>query len=504
MVFANATAAQLIGRRVEDIVGADLSAHQSEADFEVGRRYRRVVQTQQAEHFEVWYGPERGWFEIRALPASDSLTLYFRNIDAERTARLEREQVLREQAHQLALAERLQELTAGLAQALTISDVARTVLHQVQAALDALYAGLALLDDVRAALTFVSMAPLPGPVQREWANVPMAQHAPIVQAVRTNQAIYHETAAAFVADCPEADASVALTGSAAFANLPLPGAHGVIGALSISWPEPRCFTEDDRRFLATVAAQCGQAIERARLYERQRTVAEALQQAVLPERLPVVAGVELAARYQPTPLEAAVHVGGDWYDAFVLADGRLGIAVGDVCGHGLGAAAIMATLRNALRAYAFEGRDPAEVMDAVNQLLTSTSDHELATGVYAVLDGERLTWCGAGHPPLALVGADGEPRLLSGGTGPLLGLVGSAYRSQSACLAKGDTVVAFTDGLVEHRSWGLDEAFAHLAAELGRHAGEDLESLCDALVRIGRGGRPQEDDVCVLVLRYQG
>jgi serine phosphatase RsbU (regulator of sigma subunit) len=327
---------------------------------------------------------------------------------------------------------------------------------------------------------------------------------PIVQAVRTREPLFHETAAAFLADCPEADESVGLTGSNAFANLPLPGAHGPIGALSISWPEPREFTGDDRRFLTTVAAQCAQAIERARLYERQQTVALALQQAVLPDRLPVVPGVDLAARYQPTPLEGAVHVGGDWYDAFVRADGRLAIAVGDVCGHGLAAAAIMATLRNALRAYAFEGREPAAVIDALNQLLTSTSDHELATAVYAVLDDDLLTWCGAGHPPLAVVSADGEARLLSGGTGPLLGLVGSRYCSNTVRLGKGDTVVAFTDGLVEHRSWGLDEAFAHLADELARHAGDDVDALCDALVRIGRGGRPQEDDVCVLVLRHHG
>src|SRR4029079_11738984 len=116
---------------------------------------------------------------------------------------------------------------------------------------------------------------------------------------------------------------------------------------------------------------------------------------------------------------------------------RLGVAVGDVCGHGLGAAAIMGTLRNALRAYAFEGRDPAEVMEAVNELLTGTSDHELATAVYAVLDGDRLTWCGAGHPPLAVVGADGQPRLLDAATGPLLALVGSAYRSHEVRLEPG-------------------------------------------------------------------
>jgi serine phosphatase RsbU (regulator of sigma subunit) len=277
----------------------------------------------------------------------------------------------------------------------------------------------------------------------------------------------------------------------------------VIGALSVSWPEPRGFTDDDRRFLGTVAAQCAQAIERARLYERQRTVAGALQQAILPERLPVVPGVELAARYQPTPLEAAVHVGGDWYDAFLLADGRLGLAVGDVCGHGLAAAAIMGTLRNALRAYAFEGHDPAAVIEALNELLVGTSDHELATAVYAVLDGDRLSWCGAGHPPLAVLGSDGVPRLLNASTGPLLGLAGSAYRAESVQLRPGDTVVAYTDGLIEHRTWGLDEGFVHLVDELGRRAGRDVDTLCDDLVRVGRGGRPQEDDVCILVLRYR-
>jgi serine phosphatase RsbU (regulator of sigma subunit) len=163
----------------------------------------------------------------------------------------------------------------------------------------------------------------------------------------------------------------------------------------------------------------------------------------------------------------------------------------------------MGTLRNALRAYAFEGRDPAAVIDALNQLLTGTSDHELSTAVYGVLDGDRLTWCGAGHPPLLLVGAGGEPRRLNGNSGPLLGLVGSAYRAETVQLTPGDTVVAYTDGLVEHRSWGLDEAFAHLSDELGRLAGNDVETLCDDLVRIGRDGRPQEDDVCLLVLRYR-
>jgi serine phosphatase RsbU (regulator of sigma subunit) len=123
--------------------------------------------------------------------------------------------------------------------------------------------------------------------------------------------------------------------------------------------------------------------------------------------------------------------------------------------------------------------------------------------VYAVLDGDRLTWCGAGHPPLVVVGSGGVPRLLDGSTGPLLGLAGSVYGAESVQLAPGDTVVAYTDGLIEHRSWGLDEAFDHLAHELARHAAHDVETLCDDLVRVGRGGRPQEDDVCVLVLRYQ-
>jgi PAS domain S-box-containing protein len=501
VTFANATAAQLLGRPLDDIVGGDF--REPSSDGSLWARYRTVMETQQPEHFEAWYGPLGGWFEVRALPAPDSLTLYFRNVDAERAARVERERLLDEQAHQLALAQRLQDLTAGLAQALTIRDVSRSVLEHVRAALDAHYAGLALLEEGRAALTFVTLEELPGPVQQAWASVSLSQRVPLTECVRANRPIFHASAEDFVADVPEADTTIALTGSAAFANLPLPGAHGVIGALSASWPEPRRFSDDDRRFLATVAAQCAQAIERARLYERQQTVANALQQAVLPDRLPPVPGVALAARYEPTPLEVAVHVGGDWYDAFLLTDGRLGFAVGDVCGHGLGAAAIMGTLRNALRAYAFEGRDPAEVVAALNDLLTATSDRELATAVYGVLDGDALTWCGAGHPPLAVVDAGGAARLLGGNTGPLLGLPGSRYRTQQLRLAPGDTLVAFTDGLVEHRSWGLDEAFEHLTAVLARHAVLGVDDLCDALVRHGRDGRPQEDDACVLVLRYQ-
>jgi PAS domain-containing protein len=503
ITFANATAAQLLSRPTGDLVGSDIwTLFAAAVGGEIWHRYHDAVEQQREQTFEAFFGPLEGWFQVRLLPAPDSLTVYFRNIDAERSARLERDENLREQAHRLLLADRLQELTDALGRAVTVREVAKAVLEHSQGALDALFAGVALLDPGASTLTFVSLDELPDRVREEWTRVSLSTPAPLTDCVRRNTGYYHESPEALLASYPDLAGTITSAGNSSFVNLPIPGTRGVIGALSMSWVEPRSFGADDRRFLVTVAAQCGQAIERARLHERQQTVADALQQAVLPERLPLVAGVSLAARYIPTPLEVSVHVGGDWYDAFQLPDGRLGMAVGDVSGHGLSAAAIMGTLRNALRAYAFDGDDPAAVLGALNRLLVATSDNAFATAVYGILDDGLLTWCSAGHPPFAILDGEGRARLVTDRTGPLLGLPDSRYRSRTLTLAPGDAVVLYTDGLIEHRSWTLDDAFVHLVRVLERQRGRGVGELCEALVREGRGGRGQEDDACVLVLRH--
>ena len=135
------------------------------------------------------------------------------------------------------------------------------------------------------------------------------------------------------------------------------------------------------------------------VYEREHTIAETLQRSLLPERLPRIEGLEIAARYLPAGMGAAI--GGDWYDALERPDGRVALVVGDVVGHGLRAAATMGQLRNAFRAYGLAENSPAEVMARVNRLVMTGEDEVMATVLYLVLDREtgEVSFASAGHPP---------------------------------------------------------------------------------------------------------
>jgi serine phosphatase RsbU (regulator of sigma subunit) len=230
-------------------------------------------------------------------------------------------------------------------------------------------------------------------------------------------------------------------------------------------------------------------------------VKESLQRAVLPARLPPVAGVELAARYLPADMPSLV--GGDWYDAFCLPDGSLAVATGDVVGHDLEAAATMGQVRNALRAYAFSDDPPAEVLSRLNRLLTGLGDHGLATALFGRLDpGQRMFhWACGGHPPPLLIGATGV-QLLASPAGAMLGAVPEArYTDAHAALEPGDLLVLYTDGLIERRGSDLDQDFAALIEAAAGLGGRSAESVCATLIARLLPDQEHEDDVCLLVLR---
>ena len=273
-------------------------------------------------------------------------------------------------------------------------------------------------------------------------------------------------------------------------------------------------TADDRRvavlqvFLGTaltaglvIATFVADSLRRARAYEHQRSAASVLQAAVLPDRLPVVPGVELAARYAPAFADASLHVGGDWYDVFALPSGATALAVGDVAGHDLPAAVAMAQLRNGMRSLLIETEDPAHVLAALDRQLVLSADDVFATAICATYHDGVVTWSNAGHPPLLLASADGEVRLLDDQPGPPLGVGEPDYGVRSIPLAPGDVLLGFTDGLVEHRSWSLDAAFESLVSLVGGAPTRDPEALCALVLEHGLGGRPREDDVCVVVFR---
>jgi PAS domain S-box-containing protein len=283
-------------------------------------------------------------------------------------------------------------------------------------------------------------------------------------------------------------------------GVPLKVEGRVLGVLHASSDRLAAFDDRDLRILTVAGERIALVLERISLYEREHVTAVTLQRSVLPEQMPEVDRVKLAARYVPG--SSGVEVGGDWYDAIELGRGRIGIVVGDVVGKGVLAAATMAQLRNALRVYALEGLKPASVLAKLNRLGETTSP-SFATLLYAVVDTESLVcrYASAGHPPPLLVRADGPTEFLEGGRSLPLGVHAEArYRHDVVELAPGDTLVLYTDGLVERRGSTLDEGLEQLKVCVQSGPAE-LETLLDHVVDSLLADAASSDDVAVLALR---
>lgn len=236
---------------------------------------------------------------------------------------------------------------------------------------------------------------------------------------------------------------------------------------------------------------------------RERAIAMMLQRDLMPTAIPKVASLDVAVRYLPG--ETGAHAGGDWYDVFELDDGRLGLVVGDITGHGVAAAAAMGQMRIAVLAYALDGSEPASVVEDVDVLLHRLGAGDIATLAYVLLDlaNDRLVMSSAGHPPPLILAPDGTASLWCDGRGRLVGVSPPARgRSQGvAAFPPGSQLVLYTDGLVEDLERSGDDGFAHLRDVADGFAGTSDE-LCDHLVtQLAPDG--SRDDICVLALTHQ-
>ncbi|MGY1844297.1 SpoIIE family protein phosphatase [Modestobacter sp. SYSU DS0875] len=303
-------------------------------------------------------------------------------------------------------------------------------------------------------------------------------------------------------------------GVRSWAALPLRAGGRLLGSWTVGWAGPRAFEDEELRVLEAYAAQCAQAVERvARLEEERRqaratrSLAEALQRSLLTAP-PQPDHLRIGVRYRPAAREA--QVGGDWYDAFPSADGATALVIGDVTGHDRDAAAAMGQLRNLLRgiAHALDAR-PAPVLTALDRAVHDLGVTTLATTVLARVEqtpeqaaaGVRtLRWANAGHLPPVLVRADGTTQLLERPRNLLLGVDPGTPRTDHAVdLRPGDTVVLYTDGLVERRDATLDDGLDRLLTAATELAGTPVEELCDAL--LARMAPDFADDVALLALR---
>lgn len=264
------------------------------------------------------------------------------------------------------------------------------------------------------------------------------------------------------------------------------------------------FDDMDRTTGAELAARAGLVLDNARMYTYQENVAETLQDSMLPNVEPRMAGCDIATRYLPGTRLG--RIGGDWFDSVKLPGSRTALVVGDVMGHGLNSAAMMGQLRTAVLTMATMELPPAQLLRNLDDLAQRLGEQYLATCLYAVYDpiGNELQIANAGHIPPVLVRAeDGRAELLDLPTGAPIGVGGVAFETATVPVRPGDRLVLCTDGLVEVRGQDIGAGLAALCASAA-HPAASMDDACDTIIRAlnPRGGR--KDDVALLMARLNG
>ena len=281
-------------------------------------------------------------------------------------------------------------------------------------------------------------------------------------------------------------------------GVPLLAGGKVIGVLHVGSLTGRTFGQHDAELLQLAADRAALALH-SLMSQDDALAAVALQRSLVPTALPAVPGLDLAARY----VAGSGTVGGDWYDVFILPDGRLGVVVGDVAGSGLEAAVIMGRMRSALRAYALETRDPAEVLSRLDRKMQHFEPEALATVLYAVIDPamDRMRVCLAGHfpPVIAVPGKPAEFGRIAPGL--IIGVDPGRMRQVTTVpIPPGALLCFYTDGLIEHPGQLIDDGLERLRQAV---AAESPETVCAAVMGALVGNEPARDDIALLIVRRQ-
>jgi anti-sigma regulatory factor (Ser/Thr protein kinase) len=292
-------------------------------------------------------------------------------------------------------------------------------------------------------------------------------------------------------------------GERAWAWLPLRVGTRVVGGMGLSFATERSFDGQERWALETLADQVAQALERSRSHAAEHRIAAVLQESLLPSAFRNVGPARVAARYLPAATEASV--GGDWFEMLDLPGERLAVAVGDVVGSGIGAAAAMGQIRSAVRVLALAGKHPMELLETMDSFAESVEGASMSTAVCAELDMRtgRIIYACAGHPPSLVVGPGGA-RFLEGGRRPPLSMppANAVASDASAHLQPGETLVLYTDGLIERRGEAVDEGLQRLAAVATELADRGPDALAERIVsQLLPDGAA--DDAAVLCVRYE-
>jgi serine phosphatase RsbU (regulator of sigma subunit) len=291
-------------------------------------------------------------------------------------------------------------------------------------------------------------------------------------------------------------------GRNAWAFLPLIASGRPVGSLVLSYARPRPFPSAERALLTSLAGLIAQALDRARLYDANRSLARSLQNVLLPHSLTPLPGLDVAARYLPAG--HGMDIGGDFYDLVRATPTSVVAVIGDVQGHNTTAAALMGQVRTAVHAHATAGASPGDILARTNRLLDDLDADRFTSCLIAEFDlaQHRLRLASAGHPPPLLRRADGSAEVLEVPPGLLLGIATDVtYDTMELPWEPGSVLALYTDGLVEAPGLDIGTAMADLAERLGVSGAPDLERLADELTLHVRDAAHRTDDVALLLVQ---
>ncbi|MHB8733338.1 MAG: MASE1 domain-containing protein [bacterium] len=395
-------------------------------------------------------------------------------------------------------ATRLAAVTAALSEAVTPRDVAAVIVAQAVEALGARAAAVSLLAE-DGTLEMIHAQGYPPEITRRWRRFSPGQFGGIAECLESGCVVWLETEADLERLYPERERLPEVLRDGARAAVPLITHGSAVGVLYVNFGVLRRFGQDEVTFMRTLGYQCAQAVERARLYEREHHAAETFQRALLPVAIPQVPGLTIHTVYQPGARES--NVGGDWYDVFRLPTGKIVISVGDVAGRGLAAAVVMGELRQTIRTAALEHEQPAAVLEQASRALALAHDDTMATAIVAVLDpvSSVLSYATAGHPAPVLAVPGGDPVALPTAGVPLGYLSGPQAPSWTVTLPAGALLVLYTDGLIEHErdlAAGQDALMKAARHELAAPSGDPARAILQQVL----GDQRASDDVAIVAL----
>lgn len=378
----------------------------------------------------------------------------------------------------------------------SVSDIVSAVIEHGQAAVGSVLMSIGVVDhDV---IHFVHGEGVSAPIANQWPSAPLDAPVPMAHAVNSGERVILSDSESFSAWPLFADA-VADLGIESFAAIPIRAPIADVRAvLGVGWRNPLSRSALPAA-VERLAALTMQGIEQAHAYERAREHAAMLESIVLPSDLPIVPGLEASGVYLPPT--SGQRVGGDMYDLVPRHDGKVGLVVADAAGHTLAASKGITRVRHAMGVLTLEGRQPADILRTVNEYLSRSAERSYVTACYTLVDIESstVTIANAGHPRPFLQKDSGEIDAVGVIGEQLLGVSPFEYSEQIVEFAPGDSLLMFTDGLIERRGHPLEEGERWLGDFLRRNADHPPRQIAEEIVAALPSER--EDDVALLLVR---